>query len=55
MLKLGLSLNGTGKKAFHRENLLTMKKAGIDAIEVSAGRDLSLALDYKKLANRYLK
>ena len=50
MLKIGLSINGVGKKALDADNLSKMKSEGIDAIEISLGRDLSLALDYERLA-----
>ena len=51
MLKIGLSVNGIGAKAIDLENLIKMKASGIDLVEISLGRDLSLALDYDKLAN----
>lgn len=50
MLKVALSINGIGKKGLGRECLSEMKAAGIDAVEISLGRDLSLALDYARLA-----
>ena len=50
MLKVALSINGTGKKSLDRECLSAMKAAGIEAVEISLGRDLSLSLDYTKLA-----
>ena len=48
-MKAGLSVNGIGKKSIDAENLIKMKTEGIDAVEISLGRDLSLALDYDGL------
>ena len=49
MLKIGLSVNGLGKKSIDRDNLTRMREAGIEAVEISLGRDATLALDYEKL------
>jgi sugar phosphate isomerase/epimerase len=49
MLKIGLSVNGVGAKALDADNLRKMKSEGIEALEISLGRDLSLSLDYDKL------
>lgn len=49
MLKTGLSVNGVDAKSIDRDNLIKMKAAGIEAIEISLGKALSLALDYEKL------
>ena len=49
MLKVALSVNGIGKRSIDIENLKRMKSAGIDAVEISLGRDLSIALDYDEL------
>lgn len=48
-MKIALSINGIGKKSIDAENLIKMKTEGIDAVEISLGRDLSLALDYDGL------
>ena len=48
-MKVGLSVNGIGKKSIDTESLMKMKASGIDAVEISLGRDLSLALDYSEL------
>lgn len=48
-MKIALSLSGVGKKSIDVENLKKMKSEGIDAVEISLGRDLSLALDYDEL------
>ena len=50
MLKVALSINGVGKKGLNRECLSAMKAGGIEAVEISLGRDLSLSLDYARLA-----
>ena len=49
MLKIGLSLNGVDAKSIDRDNLIKMKADGIEAVEISLGKTLSLALDYAKL------
>ena len=49
MLKVGLSLNGTGAKAIDRGSLAKMKAAGIEAVEISLGRDATRTLDYAAL------
>ena len=48
-MKVGLSVNGIGSKSLDLENLKKMKASGIDTVEISLGRDLSLALDYDGL------
>ena len=48
-MQIGLSLNGINAKTIDTDNLKKMKAAGIDAVEISLGRDLSLALDYAEL------
>ena len=48
-LKIALSVNGIGSKALEHGIFTKMKEAGIDAVEISLGRDLSLALDYEAL------
>ncbi len=49
MLKLGLSVNGKDGKEIDRAGLTKMKAAGIDAIEISLGREATAALDYDLL------
>lgn len=54
-MKVGLSVNGIGSKALELSNFTKMKESGIDAVEISLGRDLSLSLDYaalKELADK---
>ena len=48
-MKVGLSVNGIGSKSLDLENFKKMKASGIDTVEISLGRDLSLALDYDGL------
>ena len=48
-MQIGLSLNGINAKTIDTDNLKKMKAAGIDSVEISLGRDLSLALDYSEL------